>query len=81
MATLAQRRKANRDRRAKWVQRQRVKGKKIVSAVLSRNAQDVLNSEKERTGESNSAVIERAILNLAKSDKKKAWKFLKGIDL
>ncbi|MFC1812246.1 hypothetical protein ACFL03_06095 [Thermodesulfobacteriota bacterium] len=81
MATLTQRRKANRDRRARWVERQRVKGKKIVSAVLSRNAQDVLNSEKEKTGENNSAVIERALLNLTKSDQKKAWKLLKGIDL
>jgi hypothetical protein len=81
MATLTQRRKANRDRRARWVQRQRVNGKKIVSAVISRNAQDVLNSEKERTGESNSAVIERALLNLNKTDQRKAWQFFNGIDL
>ena len=81
MATLSDRQKADRDRRAKWVKRQRVKGKKIISAVISRNAQDVLNSEKERTGESNSAIIERALLNLNKADQKKAWQFFNGIDL
>ena len=81
MATLSERRKADRDRRARWVKRQRLKGKKIVSAVLSRNAQDVLNSEKAKTGENNSAVIERALLNLSKTDPKKAWQFFNGIDL
>ena len=81
MATLSDRRKADRDRRARWVKRQRVNGKKIVSAVLSRNAQDALCKEKERTGESNSAVIERALLNLNKNDQRKAWQFFNGIDL
>jgi hypothetical protein len=81
MATLSDRRKADRGRRARWVKRQRVNGKKIVSAVLSRNAQDALNREKERTGENNSVVIERALLNLNKTDQRKAWQFFNGIDL
>ncbi len=66
MATLYQRRLADKKRRARWVERQKAEGKKLVSAVLSKEAQAVLNSEKERTGESNSAVIERALLNLHK---------------
>ncbi len=64
MATLTQRRKTDRDRQNRWRQRQRDQGKKQVSAMISLKAQLILSREKKRTGESNSQVIERAILNL-----------------
>lgn len=70
MATLKQRRKSDRDRRARWVERQRKEGKRIVTAVLGTKAQAVLIDEKERTGESNTAIIERALLSLSKAGQK-----------
>lgn len=65
MVTLTQRRKTDRERQNRWRQRQRQHGKKQVSAMISLKAQLILTREKKRTGETNSQVIERAILNLA----------------
>ena len=67
MTTLKERRRADRERQAQWRRRQLSQGKRQVSAMISLKAQLVLNREKKRTGESNSAVIERAILKLAES--------------
>ncbi len=66
MVTLMQRRKTDRERQNRWRQRQRKHGKKQVSAMISLKAQLILSREKKRTGENNSQVIERAILNLLK---------------
>ena len=65
MATLADRRKTDRDRQKRWRNRQQRLGKKQVSAMISLKAQLVLSREKKRTGKTNSEIIERAILKLA----------------
>ncbi len=65
MATLKQRRLSDRQRQARWRQKQRQDGRKQVTAMISLKAQIILHREKKRSGESNSEVIERAILNLA----------------
>ena len=65
MATLADRRKTDRERQKRWRDRQRHMGKKQVSAMISLKAQLILNREKKRTGKNNSEIIEGAILNLA----------------
>lgn len=65
MATIADRRKTDRARQQRWRDRQRSQGKKQISAMISLKAQLILSREKKRTGETNSDIIERAILNLA----------------
>lgn len=65
MASLAERRKTDRERQKRWRQRQNTQGKKQISVMISLKAQLILNREKKRTGETNSEVIERAILNLS----------------
>ena len=67
MATLKERRQTDRKRQQRWRSRQRSQGKKQVSAMISLKAQLILSREKKRTGQNNSAVIERAILGLAES--------------
>ena len=67
MATLHDRRRADRRRQTRWRERQREEGKKQISAMISLKAQLILNREKRRTGETNSDVIERAILSLAEN--------------
>ncbi|MEJ2037832.1 MAG: hypothetical protein P8X55_02720 [Desulfosarcinaceae bacterium] len=64
MATLKDRRRADRERQERWRHRQRHQGKKQVSVMISLKAQIILNRENKRTGENNSDVIERAILSL-----------------
>ena len=64
MATLADRRKTDRERQKRWRDRQQSMGKKQVSAMISLKAQLILNREKKRTGRTNSEIIETAILML-----------------
>lgn len=64
MATIADRRKIDRERQERWRQRQKNLGKKQVSALLSLKAQLILNREKKRTGNTTSEIIENAILKL-----------------
>jgi hypothetical protein len=64
MASLAERRKTDRERQKRWRRRQNNQGKKQISVMISLKAQLILNREKKRAGETNSEVIERAILNL-----------------
>lgn len=64
MASLADRRKTDRERQKRWRQRQNTQGKKQISVMISLKAQLMLNREKKRAGETNSEVIERAILKL-----------------
>jgi hypothetical protein len=64
MSTLRERRRSDRERQTRWRQSQRNQGKKQISSMISLKAQIMLNREKKRTGESNSEIIERAILNL-----------------
>jgi hypothetical protein len=64
MATLKQRRAADKIRQKRWRENQRNQGKKQVSAVLSLKAQIILNREKRRTHSTTSEVIEKAVLML-----------------
>lgn len=64
MATLKDRRRSDRLRQMRWRQRQREDGRKQISAMISLKAQILLNREKKRTGETNSEIIDRLILNL-----------------
>ncbi|MGD8834726.1 MAG: hypothetical protein PVJ84_04430 [Desulfobacteraceae bacterium] len=65
MATLADRRKTDRERQKRWRQRQQDQGYKQISVMISLKAQLILNREKKRSGKTNSEIIEKAILNLA----------------
>lgn len=66
MTTLAQRRKTDRERQKRWRQRQHNQGKKQISVMISLKAQLILHREKKRTGQTNSEIIERAILELSR---------------
>jgi len=61
---LLRRRETDKERQRRYRERQLDDGKKAVTAYLSPKAQTILDGEKNRTGESNSEIIERAILNL-----------------
>ena len=65
MATIRERRSSDRRRQKRWRERQISQGKKQISAMISLKAQLILSREKKRSGETNSQVIERAILALA----------------
>lgn len=67
MATLKERRDADKKRVTAWRDRQAKEGKKNVSITISKEAYEVLMMEKKRTGESNSAIVERALLALVES--------------
>jgi len=60
----------DKERIRKWRERKRAEGKKSFTVVLSMEAQKVLLSEKDKTGSSYSAVIEKALLNLKKPNYK-----------
>ena len=64
MVTLSDRRKTDRERQNRWRKRRIGEGKKQVSAMISLKAQLILTREKKRFRETNSQVIERAILEL-----------------
>jgi hypothetical protein len=64
MPTIHDRRKSDRQRQKRWREKQISQGKKQISAMISLKAQLILNREKKRSGETNSQVIERAILKL-----------------
>jgi hypothetical protein len=64
MPTIHDRRKSDRQRQKRWREKQISQGKKQISAVISLKAQLILNREKKRSGETNSQVIERALLKL-----------------
>ncbi len=55
------------DRQKRWRKKQKALGKKPYTVMLSRRAQAILSDEKQRTGESLAAIIEKAILYLGKS--------------
>jgi hypothetical protein len=64
MATLLQRRLADRRRQMRFRERQKAEGKSPITVYISSNAKKILKQQKEKTGESNSEIIERALLNL-----------------
>ncbi len=52
------------ERQRKWKERQKKEGKKPLSVMISKKTHEVLSEEKEKTGETFPAIVERAILNL-----------------
>ena len=61
MATLKERRESDRRRNEKWRKKQSEIGKKAYNIFLTKEAQGILNWEKENNGGTNSDVIERAL--------------------
>jgi hypothetical protein len=52
------------DRIKKWRERRAAEGKKTFTVLLSIEAQQIINSEKEKTGDSYSDILERALKTL-----------------
>jgi len=52
------------ERQKKYIQKQREAGKCSVTILLTRAAKDIVDREREKTGETLSEVLERSILNL-----------------
>lgn len=67
MTTLKERRDTDRRRQQKWRKHQQELGKKQISAMISLKSQILLNREKQRSGESTSEIIERALSALVSS--------------
>lgn len=55
-----------RARQRRWRERQHNQGRKSVSGMISREAYDVLQAERERTGERVSDILERAVMALVR---------------
>lgn len=68
-AILAEKMKARleteRERQRRWRERQKEKGLKSVSGMISEAAHEILQQEKQRTGERLSDILERAIRGLS----------------
>ncbi len=67
MATLKERRKADRERVKRWRKKKLAEGSRQIQVMLTPEAQGVLKQEKEKTGEPFVQIINRAIVNIAKS--------------
>ena len=52
------------DRIKRWRERQKAEGKASYTVLLSREARVILNTEKEKTGESYAVIIEKALQSL-----------------
>ena len=55
---------SERDRQYRWRLRQKEKGLHPVAGMISKEASNILHAEKKITGETTSAILEKAILNL-----------------
>ncbi len=64
MKTTKERREVDRKRQEKYRNKQTKLGKKTITATISKEAYEALYAIKNRTGESNSSVVERALLSL-----------------
>lgn len=64
MATLAQRRKTDRERLKRWRKKKLEEGNKQILIMLTPEAQKVLDREKARTGEPHVQIINRAIISV-----------------
>lgn len=64
MATLRERRLADQKRRQRWMERQKEKGHKAFTIMLTPEMQKILAEESNRTGRAKSALVGEAILNL-----------------
>jgi hypothetical protein len=64
MATIEERRKADRKRQKRWRKRKLAEGNKQTLLMLTPKAQKVLKREKRRTGASYGQIINRAIIRI-----------------
>ena len=64
MATIEDRRKADRERYRRWRENKLASGGKQILLMLTPEAQAVLEREKERTGDPYVRIIQRAIMKL-----------------
>ena len=64
MATLKERRLADKKRRQRWWQRQKEQGNKAFTIMLTPEMQKIVAEEAEETGKSKVEVVGRAILNI-----------------
>jgi ribosomal protein S7 len=71
---LLRRRNSDKERQRRYRERQLDDGKKSVTVFISSEAHTILIEAKDRTGESNSEIIEQAILNLKTKPKLKRRK-------
>lgn len=61
---IEKRRKTDRERQKRWRKNKLAEGHKQIQLMLTREAQEVLVREKERTGESFVQIINRAIIGI-----------------
>ncbi len=52
------------ERIRRWREKNEQKGRKTITVFISKDAHDILNIEKEKTGENYGAIVEKAILNM-----------------
>jgi hypothetical protein len=55
---------SGKERQRKYIEKQRLEGKRPVTVLLSQVTKEVLELERESTGESFSSIIERAVMNI-----------------
>jgi hypothetical protein len=55
---------SGKERQRKYIEKQRLEGKRPVTVLLSQMTKDVLELERKMTGESLSSIIERAVMNI-----------------
>jgi hypothetical protein len=55
---------SGKERQRKYIEKQRLEGKRPVTVLLSQVTKEVLESERKMTGESLSSIIERAVANI-----------------
>jgi len=66
MATIHQRRKADRERQKRWRKKKLAEGKKQIHIMLTPEAQEVIERQKDRTGETYVEIINRLIVEKGK---------------
>lgn len=52
------------ERIRRWREKNEQEGKKTITVFISKDAHDILNIEKEKTGENYGAIVEKALLNM-----------------
>jgi len=55
--------KSGRERQRRWRERRKSEGKKVLTITLSEEAKKILEEQKERTGQTLSSIIDRALIN------------------
>jgi hypothetical protein len=57
---------SGKERQRKYIEKMREEGKKSVTVLISQVTKGILDTEREKTGETLSSIIERAVMNLEK---------------